>query len=701
MSQLFVTETASAVYTIALTNLGNSQLNINDVSVSVADERQVNVMVRNATVSASTVAAGQSALLMLESTAVNAPPDVYVAHVLLRTNAPRCGSVVQSVIAIPWTIQVASVLVFPTNSNVSVVPHAAARSIAFSFLNFVGESVRCRLHEVGDNITSDAANGGSDGSDSSWITLSDRSRSFVAAPGELAVVSVDVKLPSSVTCNNSAACFAIGERVFALQSACYRGDEVQPVSVANLTIVAHPVVGAVSSATSTVAFPAVFDHNSSIPSWALGAAIPFTVVLRDAAYQLVYSADNVLSLLSVTARIVDGGRETSQAADVAFVSSSNSSTGLVALTMSLPRGVFGAVTYSVLIGGSIVAHGGSVTVQYERPVCPVGFVVVTASWQCVCAAGRYFNASSDSCEICSNGTYKYRASNGSVSECVACAAGYFCLAGAVSPTALCPDYGMRCAAGVLSVLPGYWVHNTTAYALVRQGVVNDSTAALSKCPLRDACDVSSGGCAEGYTGPGCAACSPSYAFVRYRCIQCVFAVVGGWLLLVYIALFVVVGGVIVTLSKPEPQVTMNRVAWITPQGAILTALLWVLLDLLQLVAVQSQIPSQLPPSFVVKLLAVTGVSLGPGTWPPTLCLFDSPYTALLFPVMFAVPASAAVWGVSLLLAPVVWKRSVLSKRLLWGRAVLCLRFVCWSLLPGAAWGVISVSTNRAAVIATL
>ena len=710
-SQLFVSSTGEGKQWVVFTNTGNADAVIRSVSIAAQGEH-AHAIERNATTDSNTIAAGESVALQLSSRALSAPPDVYEAAVLLDTNVPQCSGASRTVYSLPWTTQVASVLVFPTSVSAVVRPHQADASVcAFSLLNFVGEPVRCQFDVLGSSLSQSALRVVAASHEEDWVQVTS---SYVPVPpGELVTVEVGVRLPGNVTCGAEHGCTSIPTQWFALQSRCYKVSDGSVLNVANLTVHAAVQLGTLSGGASTAQFyHAISSGGSNGSGDSLsnltvatklepGTSLRLEVVVRDESGQVNFGSDSTLGSLTVSAAVSSSSSSSSAAPSQRPVSvtlvNANNVTGALTLDVSMPRNVFGNVVFVTSLDGAAIP-GGSAVVEFVQPNCTDGFVLDAQSGLCVCEGGRYLNVSVG-CVSCEAGTYKRYASNGSVTDCVPCTTGWYCRRGSTLPTGTCPGNGFHCTSGKLAITPGYWVHNRTALLMIQRGDGNSSASALGKCPLRDACAFNEGGCAVGYNGTACTRCADGYAFIRFRCIPCVFAVVGGWLLLAYMAAFVLIGGTMVALAVQVPGTAWQRQMWVASHGSILHTNMGIFVDLLQLLALQAQIPSQLPSAHVVKLLSVTGLSLGPGTWPPTLCLFTSKRVGLLFPLLFVAPATLGSLAVSVLMSPVLWKRFMWTPGQLWQRCVVSLRMTTWALLPGIAWGVINAVDHYSVLIA--
>jgi hypothetical protein len=222
--------------------------------------------------------------------------------------------------------------------------------------------------------------------------------------------------------------------------------------------------------------------------------------------------------------------------------------------------------------------------------------------------------------------------------------------------------GFECNGGVLTLLDGYWMDDTSA------------SLRAAVCPNRDACygatvmgNTTSGlrvTCADGYSGRDCSQCSLGYAGLSGYCAKCygpTLAVMG--LVLMHVSLVFVIGLVAALLLEESRGVSKVRSMWVLGHKDAIVLQVRVLFDMLQVVGLQVLIKSLEQEWFVTGVLSLTGGVIGGGfsvqTWLPYLCLIPSShemtYWLQLSAVVWCIPVAVVAGLVSQWISKRLWR----------------------------------------------
>ena len=655
VSHVFTSKLSSAqAAVVSVTNDGNIPLHVN---CSVGNPSSLlTLLIQPPSLS---VPPGQSASITFLAEANGAPSDVYAYTAVLATNQVSCSAEVVS-FAIPWTVRVLDVLLFPAASMLTLSPDALPPPLSLSLANFGGEAVQCTLA-----FTDECA----------AFTSSDAPVVHALAAGELWAYSMQPHYPlasAQLSCNVSAACSRTSDgSAMPVQRASVTARRVKgaPIATACLAAFTVPAVVRVGAVVTVVLHARDRVGNTVTDMAVLGTAVAANVA---AATGLGNNGTGTVSLPMLTQRIVN---------DTLFVFD---------VVVAVPVLNASVLLLAISMDGAPVPNA-SVWLHLDAVACPTGMVVDSATATCVCERGQYTNATLAACLPCPAGSFQPLRGNVTGQRCLPCTTGWYCVSGSAVPTAECPADGFDCSAGVLRVRQGFWLHrgpellqNTSL--LLSSGTVNFTA---SRCPNRDACPSTDGRCAEGYTDAACVRCARGYTGLQLRCFQQLAMGGSGMFLLLWMALVVVFLAAQVTLLCEERGVQRQRQVWVNMHGMLLASELQQLCDGLQIMALQVLMPSQLSSVFFQSALWLAGGALGPGTWPPTVQLFSSRWAAMWFPVYLFVAVVAAAVPLSLLLATPTWKRQPQRPLHLVTRARTAARLLAWIVYPAFLWALSS------------
>ena len=603
----------------------------------------------------------QSVVLQLTATLLRATPDTYDVTVILQTNVPRCDGATQA-FSVPWTIRVADVLLVPGDAAMTVsADQATASTLDFTLVNVGADDLYC---DVSVTVNSSVI--------ASQLVVSPSTlRSDV---GSLITVAVQTGYPQHLKL--SAAVTAFGGAVLVR---CSQSD--RPFAAAQSALTLRFLTGALNSVTSRVV-----PLSTQLT---IGDNIVFRLFARDAAENVISDPQLVLEALNVDVR-----------GDVAPLSVPlllSQADGLFEVTATTAAIVHGAALVGVSVNNRTVASGGQWLVTFTAPHCAAHMSLQKVPPPaCVCAPGAYLDNAA--CVVCPQGTFKQSEGNTSLSGCVACKTDWYCLPGSSAPTAPCPGKGFRCSSGALTVRPGYYLSNFTPDNVA----ANSSFLLPVLCTLQAACPNADGSCAAGHTGMGCGECVDGYVMIRGRCCNCAASAVSGTLFFAVVCVIVGCAAVVVTLKVEEPGAHRRLSTWIDVAGGQFHAVLAVLLDFLQLLALQVLVIPHLPTPHVWAVLSFTGLALSPALWTPTVCLMRESSAPLVLLITAVVGMGVLATLGSMYLAPVIWKRATHSPRSVLRRLWVCLRGLLWSYYPGLTWAVVAQTgaSNSARIAVT-
>jgi len=590
------------------------------------------------------------------------PPDTYDAAVVFHTNVPQCGTADTLTLTVPWTVRVVDALLFPSGMSVALVAGQPPVVQLMSVVNFAGETVTCTV-DTTDSLF------GFNGPVWVWTSVT----LLQLDAGALGSFQLMMTYPTDVL-----VAFVVQPVTVAVDVLCRRISDGGTLH--NMTAVAAvTLMPAVPFAdTSAAWFHFTVAAPGSMSVLAPGSTFLVVVLLRDVGGNVIPDIETVSAAITVSVSQDPDGSSLDAQLVTAATLENTTAPGALAYSVAMPVSLIGPVTVRVLVYGYPVPAGAA-NVLVVEPNCGSGEMLLPSTQLCTCIPGSYLEGTTGNCTKCPVGTYKPLAGSTTLSQCLPCTSGWYCDAGSVLPTARCPEPGFSCTTGTLTVQPGYWVENganlTSALPMF----------AAVKCELIDACPNTDGSCRHGYEGRACATCTAGFAHLRLRCLACSSRALGIVLLLVWVAAVVLVSAFVLSLALEEIGVTRQRNAWVDVHGTLLSAQLLLLRDTLQILALQFQVPSQLPASTVLAAMSVAGPALGPGAWPPVLCAFTGSVTVMLLPLFVVPMITGAAIATSMLFAPSVWRQTVQRPLRLWRRVSTVVPPLVWFAYPSVVW----------------